>query len=584
MSWGKDLWDQTDVVSVHTLKGIEFLEKCSAYVKDRCVVEQQYASSLRNLVKKHQSKKKDDDHFTSNIAFREILNELNDLAGQHEVMVEGFQDRVLTEITRLVKEFKEQRKRLLAEVDRLEQNRVSAIESMKKAKKEYEKACREAELSDSKYKKADADINLSRAEVEKARSNSIARTQQAESAKSTYASELGKTNDYQRQFYSELLPNVLQKLQEMDEDRIGQVRRLFCVCVEVESSVIPIVQRCFDGMLQEANKVDPAADSLTLVDRYRSGYGLPEEFPFVDLNPPAPAASATVGEVQNGLSNGTDGACPRTNSLGSCRLDSKQLHRAYSGRKKGGTLRRIFGNKWSEDHAKEFADLPPSQQCKQVEEQMFRCEKTIEKTQAEKQGLLKMKGLYAANPSYGDPVVVAGQLERCENELKVAATELQRLKALHAEATSRLNMPINATSVPFVNTSASKHTKRSSVSDESLSRNSDASPRNSSSQDVHSCLASESSFRNVDSDCDSANNVYYNNDMDDTMILGKATALYDFAGGSEGMISIRQSEQLLILEVDTGDGWTKVRRTKPCPDYEGFVPSSYLKLEFYGDT
>uniref|UniRef100_A0A5S6QVQ9 SH3 domain-containing protein n=1 Tax=Trichuris muris TaxID=70415 RepID=A0A5S6QVQ9_TRIMR len=583
MSWGKDLWDQTDVISVHTLKGIEFLEKCSAFVKDRCVIEQQYASSLRNLVKKHQSKKKEEDVFTSNVAFREILNELSDLAGQHEVMVEGFQDRIVTEIAKLIKELKEQRKMLLSEVDRLEQNRLNAVESMKKAKKEYEKACREAELSESKYKKAEADINLSRADVKKAKLNYMSRTQQADDTKATYASELEKTNNYQKQFYSELLPNVLQKLQQMDEDRITQVRRLFCMCVEVESSVIPIVQRCFDGMLKEANKVDPATDSRTLVDRYRSGYGLPEEFPFVDLNP-GPAASASISEEQNGFSNCTDGTCSRANSLSSCRIDSKQLQRAYSGRKKGGTLRRIFGNKWSEDHGKEFADLPPSQQCKQIEEQMLRCEKTIEKTQAEKQGLLKMKGAYAANPSYGDPVVVAGQLERCETELKTATNELQRLKELHVEASARLNMPINATSVPFVNTSASKHTKRSSLSDESLSRNSDASPRNSSSQDVHSCLASESSFRNVDSDCDSANNLYYNNDTDDTVILGRATALYDFAGGSEGMISIRQGDQLLIVEVDTGDGWTKVRRTKAGPDFGGFVPSSYLKLEFYGDT
>uniref|UniRef100_A0A915IKG8 SH3 domain-containing protein n=1 Tax=Romanomermis culicivorax TaxID=13658 RepID=A0A915IKG8_ROMCU len=53
---------------------------------------------------------------------------------------------------------------------------------------------------------------------------------------------------------------------------------------------------------------------------------------------------------------------------------------------------------------------------------------------------------------------------------------------------------------------------------------------------------------------------------------------------SEGTIAIKQTERLLLLEKDTGDGWTKVRR-QPANDSasvdEGFVPTSYLQLTWY---
>ncbi|OUC49747.1 hypothetical protein D917_05098, partial [Trichinella nativa] len=42
--------DQTNSISAHTLKGIEFLERYAAFIKDRCSVELQYASSLRLLL------------------------------------------------------------------------------------------------------------------------------------------------------------------------------------------------------------------------------------------------------------------------------------------------------------------------------------------------------------------------------------------------------------------------------------------------------------------------------------------------------------------------------------------------------
>lgn len=46
---------------------------------------------------------------------------------------------------------------------------------------------------------------------------------------------------------------------------------------------------------------------------------------------------------------------------------------------------------------------------------------------------------------------------------------------------------------------------------------------------------------------------------------------------SEGSIPMYDGEQLLIIEQDQGDGWTRVRRQPPNTE-EGFVPTSYISI------
>ncbi|VDO46600.1 unnamed protein product [Haemonchus placei] len=61
--------------------------------------------------------------------------------------------------------------------------------------------------------------------------------------------------------------------------------------------------------------------------------------------------------------------------------------------------------------------------------------------------------------------------------------------------------------------------------------------------------------------------------------LGTALAQYSFEGGTEGTIGMQEGEELLLIERDEGDGWTRVRRL--ASSVEGFVPSSYLQCKWF---
>lgn len=67
----------------------------------------------------------------------------------------------------------------------------------------------------------------------------------------------------------------------------------------------------------------------------------------------------------------------------------------------------------------------------------------------------------------------------------------------------------------------------------------------------------------------------------DMPALGTCTALYAFEGGSEGTIAMEEGDEMILLERDEGDGWTRIRHVSSAR--EGFVPTSYLQCRWYPD-
>lgn len=53
------------------------------------------------------------------------------------------------------------------------------------------------------------------------------------------------------------------------------------------------------------------------------------------------------------------------------------------------------------------------------------------------------------------------------------------------------------------------------------------------------------------------------------------------AATSEGSIPMSEGEELQVIEVDQGDGWTRVRRFSSKGWEEGFVPTSYIECTLY---
>ena len=69
---------------------------------------------FRKLTRNYLPKKKEEDdyQFTATKAFKLMLNEINDLAGQHEVVAENLSTAVVSDLTSLVKSMKDDRRKV----------------------------------------------------------------------------------------------------------------------------------------------------------------------------------------------------------------------------------------------------------------------------------------------------------------------------------------------------------------------------------------------------------------------------------------------------------------------------------------
>ncbi|XP_043684294.1 formin-binding protein 1-like isoform X1 [Vespula pensylvanica] len=611
MSWGTELWDQFDNLSHHTQKGIDFLERYGHFIRDRCAIEVEYAAKLRRLVKSYQPKEpkkkeeEEDYKYSPCRAFKMELNEVNDQAGQREVIAENLQATVLRELNILVKDFKEDRKKYLQEGIRLRAALAGQIGNLERARKAYEKAFREAERAVENYQRADADLNLSRAEVEKQRMNMTLKTQQSEEAKTEYANQLQKTNDMQTLHYHTSMPEVFQHLQELDEKRIKNMRNYMIKSVEIERAVAPIIAQCLDGIEKAANEINEKEDTLLVIERYKSGFQPPGDFPFEDLS---------VAKTYDSNSQ-----------LSQPAMQPIHNHLTVKGTVSGGKIKKrvgLFGifssNKklievcialknnvpgYGDGAKEDCSDLPPNQRKKRLQQKLDEIQAKIQQETAARDGLMKMKGVYEQNPALGDPMSIEGQLNQSSNKLDKLGAELAKFQGYLEEAmragVSLSRYPSQVQRKPTSNGSATRplSSRRSSHSggEESLSRSaSDSSVSNANTnQPVHKKSApgtpqpSHGSTNSPESGLGesrtslpgSGGEEYYVDEIDAQPPLGTCRALYPFDATSEGSIPMYDGEELYMIELDQGDGWTRVRRISQ--PIEGFVPTSYIECHLY---
>ncbi|CAG7714120.1 unnamed protein product, partial [Allacma fusca] len=432
-----------------------------------------------------------------------------------------------------------------------------------------------------------ADLNLSRAEVEKTRLQSLYKSQQCEDSKKEYANQLDKTNEIQNSFYKVLMPSVFQGLQEVDEKRINYIQTYMRQATEQEKNVYPIVNKCLDGILRAANEIDEKTDSNLVIDRFKSGFQPPEDIPFEDLSAIKCGEAAPIQTNGHTVSHRPDGhTMTYKGTLNSGKLRKRTGIFGIFGNNKGGT------NDGLKD---DYAELPPNQRRKKLQQKIDEISTKIQQENAAKDGLVKMQSVYQQNPQLGDPGAIEGQLRESMQRLNRLQQELQKFQTYLSEMDSQHQPTYITNSQNGIRNSQN----RSSGSDDSLSRSaSDLSQNNhkasapgtplpshgygsiqiqytSSNSPESGISTSHTSLPDSDIDGDAAD--FY--DADPLPVLGTCEALYPFDATSEGSIPMADREQLFVVELDQGDGWTRVRRQNSLE--EGFVPTSYIRIALY---
>ncbi|XP_059514299.1 formin-binding protein 1 isoform X12 [Myotis daubentonii] len=578
MSWGTELWDQFDNLEKHTQWGIDILEKYIKFVKERTEIELSYAKQLRNLSKKYQpkknSKEEEEYRYTACKAFLSTLNEMNDYAGQHEVVSENLTSQILAGLARYVQELKQERKSHFHDGRKAQQHIETCWKQLESSKRRFERDCKEADRAQQYFEKMDADINVTKADVEKARQQAQVRHQMAEDSKADYSSILQKFNHEQREYYHTHIPHIFQKIQEMEERRIVRLGESMKTYAEVDRQVIPIIGKCLDGIVKAAECIDEKTDSQLVIEAYKSGFEPPGDIEFEDYTQPM---KRTVSENSLSNSRGEGKAEPKFGGKPKGKLwpfikknkspkqqkeplshrfnefmTSKPKIHCFRSLKRGLSLKLGAA-------PEDFSNLPPEQRRKKLQQKVDELNREIQKEMDQREAITKMKDVYLKNPQMGDPASLDHKLTEVIQNIDKLRLEAQKFEAWLAEVEGRLPARgeqrrqsglYDAQPAPAVNNCAQAR----------------ESPDGSYTEEQ----SQESEVKVLATDFDDEFD-----DEEPLPAIGTCKALYTFDGQNEGTISVVEGETLYVIEEDKGDGWTRIRRNE---DEEGYVPTSYVEV------
>uniref|UniRef100_A0A672NC32 Formin binding protein 1a n=1 Tax=Sinocyclocheilus grahami TaxID=75366 RepID=A0A672NC32_SINGR len=259
---------------------------------------------------------------------------------------------------------------------RAQQHIENSWKQLESSKRRFERDCKEADRAQHYFDKMDADINVTKADVEKAKQQAQMRHQIAEDSKNEYLTYLQKFNKDQHEHYYTLIPHIFQRIQEMEERRVGRVRESMRVYTEVEHKVLPIVSKCLDGMTKAAESIEPK------------------------MVPTAKSATARPGDRLNGFENGKT---------------------------------QLF-NFTGED----YSHLPPEQRRKKLQAKLNDINKDIQKEMDQRDALTKMKDVYIKNPHLGDPDSVDPRLEEITQSLEKLQLEAHKFEGWLTEVERKL--------------------------------------------------------------------------------------------------------------------------------------------------
>ncbi|XP_078238868.1 formin-binding protein 1 isoform X18 [Pogona vitticeps] len=617
MSWGTELWgrgqragrilqacaclpletrlgklDQFDNLEKHTQWGIDVLEKYIKFVKERTEIEINYAKQLRNLSKKYQpkknSKEEDEYKYSSCRAFLATLNEMNDYAGQHEVISENMTSQITAELARYVQELKQERKSHFHDGRKAQQHIETCWKQLESSKRRFERDCKEADRAQQYFEKMDADINVTKADVEKARQQAQLRHQMAEDSKAEYSSTLQKFNNEQHEHYHTHIPNIFQKIQEMEERRIIRIGECMKTFAEVDRQVIPIIGKCLDEITKAAEAIDQKKDSQLVIEAFKSGFEPPgdvdfEDFtqpikrtvsesslsnskdgksesrfsgkskgklwPFIKKNkpPPPPPSSASPSAVPNGPQSPKQQKEPLSHRFNEFMTSKPKIH-CFRSLKRGG------------GGPEDFSNLPPEQRRKKLQQKVDELNRDIQKEVDQREALTKMKDVYIKNPQMGDAASVDHKLAELGQNLEKLRQEAQKFEGWLAEVEGRLP----------VRTEPTRRQSGMYETQNTLTVNNCAQDRESPDGSYTEEPSQESEVKVPATEFDDEFD-----DEEPLPTIGTCKALYTFEGQNEGTISVTEGETLFVIEEDKGDGWTRIRRNE---DEEGYVPTSYVEV------
>ena len=155
--------------------------------------------------------------------------------------------------------FEELRKRHADYADKLEKERDSMYNDLRKIKGKYDATCQEVE---NKRKKAESSFDYSKAKAQNSYQQQLV---EMNNVKNTYLITINVTNKQKEKYYYEYIPDVLDSLQDLSESRTSKLNAIWSAAAELEAGMLKRSTDFMNHLSQEIPRNVPTLDSMMFV-------------------------------------------------------------------------------------------------------------------------------------------------------------------------------------------------------------------------------------------------------------------------------------------------------------------------------
>ena len=188
-------------------------------------------------------------------------------AGQHELFAEHVKTEIMKDIQNksgeIHKMIKDNSKHAKKEKDKID----SSYLKLAKAKLKYQKSHHDWADAERSHRTADQDGKISRNEISRLKTVCETKHRQHETSLRSYGEQVDKTNAEQREYFECILPRVVNRLQELDRERMEFSRRVLERQMKEEMDMVEMINKCREGVEEAIASIDVDRDQNTVVER-----------------------------------------------------------------------------------------------------------------------------------------------------------------------------------------------------------------------------------------------------------------------------------------------------------------------------
>ncbi|KAG5418162.1 BZZ1 [Candida metapsilosis] len=288
LSIGNDLKDSYKVTSTWIKNGINFLSDIDEFYRERAVIEKEYSTKLKELTKRFFEKKAkvssnlsvgDEPQITpgslesaSLVLWNDVLTQTEAIADEKANFSRELQMKIGDNFVSLRGKC-ERIERQVAQINEYLVNEKKNVEDeVAKAKKQYDSLCQSTETARDKNQKSPSDKHARKLADKEVEMNN---------GKNVYLIKINVANRLKDKYYYQDVPEILDYLQELNEDRVALMNKILKNANIVERNSLDKVKEKLHLIDNTIDQNNPKLDVAMFIKHNTVDWAEPQDFYFI---------------------------------------------------------------------------------------------------------------------------------------------------------------------------------------------------------------------------------------------------------------------------------------------------------------